>query len=436
LIVWENEFSHFKGGTIRNLVLDYLKIEGSPRHIDSITNFVRKYRPNTYHRSIWDNLRTDTSGAFVFSNDRFVGLKSNIPDESNQLLNEYVPEKVKTWEQSFSVFVDFVSKNSRLPRSSGCPIEEIQLYRWYNIQLRSLERGELDLVKSNQLRNISVEFPIRGPRKGLSIAKNIENYESIIFDILNECPEQIASKEFLHSELVEISKLDGQLVNKILNKAPFLKRRLCIIGRPFYYYHTNSDILDISRDYDNIQDFIVANLDKADNRLEFYYKLMQKMIASPNPGIITGGMSRLIILNEVSQFYHKFIHNDSEILVSNRTRVILDNLIMGICESMANHRDISFLMDKEVYNNEFVKDFVSYLMLCGVVRLNVYELKVEIVYLINYDGDKVILENNIEALFLPFVLKDYFIANMLQCEFMVLGFSVKYINRFNLISYE
>ena len=34
------------------------------------------------------------------------------------------------------------------------------------------------------------------------------------------------------------------------------------------------------------------------------------------------------------------------------------------------------------------------------------------------------------------VLKDYFIAKMLQCEFMVLGFSVKYINRFNLISYE
>jgi hypothetical protein len=64
------------------------------------------------------------------------------------------------------------------------------------------------------------------------------------------------------------------------------------------------------------------------------------------------------------------------------------------------------------------------------------ELKVEIVYLINYVGNKILLENNLEALFLPFVLKDYFVANKLKCEFIVFGFNVKYNNRFNLISYE
>jgi hypothetical protein len=207
-------------------------------------------------------------------------------------------------------------------------------------------------------------------------------------------------------------------------------------GRPFYYYHTSSDILDISRDYDNIQDFILANIKTADFRLEYYYKAMQKMIDTTDPEIITGAIGRLISLGKISQFYHKFIDNDSEILMSNRMKAILDNLIIGICESMANHRDISFMMDRDVYDNKFVNDFVSYLSICGVVQLNLYEIKIEIVYLINYNGDKVLLTNNIEALFLPFVLKNYFVANKMKCEFMVLGFNVKYIYRYNLISYE
>jgi len=433
---WENELSNFKGGTIRSLVADYLKLEGAPRHIHSITDFVKKYRPNTYVRSVWDNLRTDASGIFVFSNDRFVGLKSNISNEGEQLLNEFLPEKLKSWEQSFSDFVNFVSENSRIPRSSGCPIEEIQLYRWYSIQIRSMDRGELDLVKSNLLRNIADEFPIRGPRNRSSIAKDIAEYESVIFEILRECPGQIATKESLKAELVYILKMDSQLAEDIINKATYLERRLCLAGRPFYYYHTSSDILDISRDHDNIQDFILTNIKTADFRLEYYYKAMQKMIYTPDPEIITGAIGRLISRGKISQFYHKFIDNDSEILISNRMKAILDNLIMGICESMANRRDISFMMDREVYNNKFVNDFVSYLIICGVVQINLYEINIEIVYLINYNSDKVLLTNNIEALFLPFVLKNYFVDNKMKCEFMVLGFKVKYNNRFNLISYE
>lgn len=436
LALWENDFSSFKGGTIRSLVSDYLKMEGSPRHIDVITEFVKGYRPNTYDRSVWQNLRTDPSRVFVFSNDGLVGLKSDLSDETLGLFKDFSTEKIKTWEESYCDLVDFVTENRRLPKSSGCPLSEIQIYRWCSIQMRRIDRGELDLGKSNQLKNVVDEFRNSWTRKRVSIAQDIKKYESIIFDILRECPGQVGTKEFLCTELVKISKLDDQLVNKILNKAPYLKRRLCVVGRPSYYYHTASDILDISRDYDNTQHFIMTNLENADNRLEFYYKRLQKMIAFPNPGIVTGAISRLVYLNEISQCYHKFINNDSEIVIPSKTRLILDNLILGLCESMAKNQDVSFFLDINVYDNQFVKDFVNYLILCGVVRLNVNELHVEIVYLINFKGDRVILDDKIEALFLPFVLKDYFLGNKLECEFMVLGFNVKYNKRFNLISYE
>ena len=436
LIKWESENPNFKGGTIREIVKNFLQIEMEPQQIGAITDYVKKFRPNTYSRSVWDNLKSDTSGSFVFGNRGYIGLATNESVDSNLNFSHYTPENFKSWEQSFSDLMDFVSRNSRLPRSSGCPIEEIQLYRWYNIQKRSLDRGELELIKANQLRNISDEFTMLLPRKRSLIAKDIEEYESVIFEILRECPGQIATKESLNAELVNILKLDSQLVDKILNNADYLVRRLCLAGRPFYYYHTSSDILDISRDHDNIQDFILTNLRTADFRLEYYYKAMRKMIETPDPEIITGAISRLISLQKISQFYHKFIDKDSEILLPNRLRVILDNLLMGICESMANRRDISFMMDRDVYNNKFVNDFVSYLQISGVVKLVLYEIKIEIVYLINYNGDKVILTNNLEALFLPFVLKNYFVANKMKCEFMVLGFNVKYIYRYNLISYE
>ena len=222
----------------------------------------------------------------------------------------------------------------------------------------------------------------------------------------------------------------------IINKANYLKRRLCLAGRPFYYFHTSSDIHDISRDYDNIQDFILTNIKTADFRLEHYYREMRKMIQTPHPEIITAAISRLITLGKISQFYHKFIDKDSEILLTDKLRAILDNLIVGICESMVSRRDISFVMDRVVYDNKFVNDFVSYLRISGIVKLILYEINVEIVYLINFNRDKVILANNLEALFLPFVLKNFFIANKMKCEFMVLGFNVKYIYRYNLISYE
>ena len=59
---WEKELDNFKGGTIRNIVEEYLSQFTEPKKILDITNHVLKYRPKSNQYSILQNLKLDVSG--------------------------------------------------------------------------------------------------------------------------------------------------------------------------------------------------------------------------------------------------------------------------------------------------------------------------------------------------------------------------------------
>ena len=71
---WENELDNFKGGTIRSIVIEYLEMFDSPKHITQITEYVSNFREGTYQRSIMDNLKADKSNVFIFLRQGFIGL--------------------------------------------------------------------------------------------------------------------------------------------------------------------------------------------------------------------------------------------------------------------------------------------------------------------------------------------------------------------------
>ncbi|MGD0712002.1 MAG: hypothetical protein ABR968_12580 [Bacteroidales bacterium] len=76
---WETEKAEIKGGTIREIVEQYLRNFNEPKHIDEITEHVNKYR-NTNSRSVITNLklfkkRTDGKpNPFKFFDKGYVGL--------------------------------------------------------------------------------------------------------------------------------------------------------------------------------------------------------------------------------------------------------------------------------------------------------------------------------------------------------------------------
>lgn len=70
---WESTIDNFKGGTIKDIVEEYLQIHAEPKHINEISEYVCKYR-NTSTKSIYTNLHSDQSKKFVFFRGAFIGI--------------------------------------------------------------------------------------------------------------------------------------------------------------------------------------------------------------------------------------------------------------------------------------------------------------------------------------------------------------------------
>jgi hypothetical protein len=144
---WENEWGNFKGGTIRSIVSKFLETEVDPKHISEITKYVLSYRPITYKRSVMDNLKADETNTFVFFKNSHIGLSNKIYDKTFVSLNYVNKIEIKSWEESYSNLIEFLKFNNRIPSSSGCPEDEIKLYRWFKDQERKIINGKIDKEK-------------------------------------------------------------------------------------------------------------------------------------------------------------------------------------------------------------------------------------------------------------------------------------------------
>lgn len=73
---WENKWEDFKGGSIRDIVIEKLIKSNRPLHIVELLNEVHKYREETNIRNLITNLKLENNNTFVFYNQSFVGLST------------------------------------------------------------------------------------------------------------------------------------------------------------------------------------------------------------------------------------------------------------------------------------------------------------------------------------------------------------------------
>ncbi len=73
---WDDEKENIKGGTIREIVQEFLENQPNPVHIKKITEYVLIYRPESNEYSITQNLKLEDKNRFVFYKSGFVGLES------------------------------------------------------------------------------------------------------------------------------------------------------------------------------------------------------------------------------------------------------------------------------------------------------------------------------------------------------------------------
>lgn len=145
---WETLLSNAKAGTIRNIVEEYLLQQEEIRHINDIAVYVIEKRPDTYERSILDNLKADKSGRFKFFPNYRVGLSSKSYD-----LGALDVKGKPTFNSRTSDLRAFIDKHNRKPVSVSDKYEQ-RLYHFmkkYFLQIRSGEMPDYKYQRWTEL---------------------------------------------------------------------------------------------------------------------------------------------------------------------------------------------------------------------------------------------------------------------------------------------
>jgi len=84
---WESELDNFRGGTIKDIIIDFLQNKTEPTHISSVLEYLDKFRENKDAKSVLTNLKVDPKKRFLIYNQGFIGLKINKSKYSNKYDN-------------------------------------------------------------------------------------------------------------------------------------------------------------------------------------------------------------------------------------------------------------------------------------------------------------------------------------------------------------
>lgn len=102
---WEKKYKNIKGGTIRDIVEEFLEEYDQPCHITAIVEYVNKYR-KTDEASVITNLKLTKVKRFVFFKDAYVGLVSkNYNKISKGAVKKYIPNKISLDDLMASIFL-------------------------------------------------------------------------------------------------------------------------------------------------------------------------------------------------------------------------------------------------------------------------------------------------------------------------------------------
>ncbi|MDG1279625.1 MAG: sigma factor-like helix-turn-helix DNA-binding protein [Algoriphagus sp.] len=120
---WEKEKEGIKGGTIKDIIFEYLQDKTDPIHILELLNEVHKYREKTNAKSIIGNLKLDPQKQFIIFNQSFIGLSGKTYNSSLTFLPKVLGRNITNYiskqkctnritiEEYFSIQLNISQKN-------------------------------------------------------------------------------------------------------------------------------------------------------------------------------------------------------------------------------------------------------------------------------------------------------------------------------------
>ncbi len=143
---WESEKENLKGGTIRDIVEEFLTTQNTPKHISEILSYVLQYRPDTNEKSVLSNIKVEESNKFCFYSGEFVGLQ----------IKNYSPNYV-----DFKKLIGSHFRNSAFNNMIGWSFNDIvnhyvNSFGYKAVQIeflikKKIEVGELKFTQENKL---------------------------------------------------------------------------------------------------------------------------------------------------------------------------------------------------------------------------------------------------------------------------------------------
>jgi hypothetical protein len=94
---WEIEKEGIKGGTIKDIIYEYLFQKEEPIHIIELLNEVHKYREKTNSKNVITNLKLDPQNQFIVYNQSFIGLRANTYNSKLTSLPKFLGKKITSY---------------------------------------------------------------------------------------------------------------------------------------------------------------------------------------------------------------------------------------------------------------------------------------------------------------------------------------------------
>jgi hypothetical protein len=91
---WESEKEGVKGGTIKDIILEYLQENNNPIHILELLSQVHKYREKTNAKNIIANLKLDPQKKFIIFNQNFIGLSGKTYNSKLSYLPKFLGKTI------------------------------------------------------------------------------------------------------------------------------------------------------------------------------------------------------------------------------------------------------------------------------------------------------------------------------------------------------
>lgn len=150
------EWSHteLRGGTIRDIVFDFLNKLDAPQSIEIITEHVLQFRSTTNSDSIYTNMLFDQTKRFSLyecNGKRVIGLSHKVYSPNYERIEFNESTRRKSFDESFNALEQFITENRRYPFSSGVDAEEERLSRFIGVQTLKMGKGKTSKYETNKL---------------------------------------------------------------------------------------------------------------------------------------------------------------------------------------------------------------------------------------------------------------------------------------------